>query len=143
MSLLHGYYNQEKIKSFIKECEEQISFVMKEPVFLTYEIKPLNLSEALIRMVVCEAFETDWQKITGLSRVKHITAARSCYCYLCSVYMNEKAMPIAVRIHRDRTTVISCVQEIKKHLSTGDQYIIAKLIPIIKKINALYAPKEI
>lgn len=126
-----------RIESLTKEFQEHFANILNEPVRITISIHPANVSEALIRHLVCEAFEVKWSSVLRQNRTREVAAARQCYCYLCSKYLMWAPAKIGLMIERDRTTSIHSVTAIENHLKTGEPLIAEKLIPIINELKEL------
>ncbi len=127
----------DKVYSMVRHCEGLLSIMMEREVELVISMKGQQVTEAMIREMVCASFDLPWSAVKSKCRKRIITTARQCYCYLCTIYLTVSDNDVAQSVNIDRTTVISSRQNIAEYLETGDEYVTQYLGNIIQQLNAL------
>ena len=118
----------EKVKKLVEQFEDVLSTFFESPIKLIVTSANSNVSERLIRELVCSTFKVQWYHITSSSREKDIVSARQCYCYLVKHYFkNLSVTQIGKSINKDHSTVVCSIRIVKDYIKTGDEYICSNL----------------
>lgn len=133
---------QLSVDSFLKTCAEEISSLINAPVKVHYYINHNEITEGMIRTMICEAFDLPWDMITSIDRRKPVAAARQSYCYLCRAFTSLTYKVIGQNINRDHTTAISSRDTAIRYLFIRDDFIMASLAPLKLRLENILKKQD-
>ncbi len=96
---------------------------------MTTEKQFKKQKRALIKQLVCEAFQVSWDEITGERRVQPAADARKTYMFLALTELSQTVIHTGNQVNRHYTTAIHARSSMYKLISANDS--------ITDKLNAI------
>lgn len=128
-------HHQKQVDKCIAEAEQHVSYLMNRQVKLLMVFQETTLEPETIMYLVCQEFDVTVEDILDKDRKIAKVAARQMYCYLCRELLNRKMQELAKDIHRDHTTVILAIRQVRNYLYIKDELVLGSYNRIMERIE--------